>query len=228
MAEISSRKGESLLWLSSWVCDFVSVTENRLWQVYCLLLVVVLLPVPVASVHTHTCFQGHLGSFEMGRVCQWGSCIGILFLSAPICHPPSLMFRRCFVSNWMTNCCVCGLRGHESGVPTMRWKGIIGTTIAVSLLCFTPLDSAVYTVLTRETDTGTSVRLGLWRHKPHTPTDVCLGGRLLGSSASTTVPKAGQAGVNRRRPCSAHHRKSNEAASWSCFFTRKASPLTDQ
>lgn len=141
--------------------------------------------------------------------------------------PPSCSDAALF-SNWMTNCCVCGLLGHESGVPTMRWKGIIGTTIAVSLLCFTPLDSAVYTVLTRETDTGTSVRLGLWRHKPHTPTDVCLGGRLLGSSASTTVPKAGQAGVNRRRPCSAHHRKSNEAASWSCFFTKKASPLTDQ
>lgn len=82
--------------------------------------------------------------------------------------PPSCSDAALF-SNWMTNCCVCGLQGHESGVPTMRWKGVIGTTIAVSLLCFTPLDSAVYTVLTRETDTGTSVRLGLWRRKPHTP-----------------------------------------------------------
>lgn len=42
MAEVSSRKGESLLWLSSWMCDFVSVTENRVWQVYCLHLIIVL------------------------------------------------------------------------------------------------------------------------------------------------------------------------------------------
>lgn len=71
-AEVPSRKGGSLLWLSSWVCDFVSVTENRLWPVYCLQLIVVLCTRACCTCSQHTCFQEHLGSFEMRRVCQWG------------------------------------------------------------------------------------------------------------------------------------------------------------
>lgn len=98
-AEISSRKGESLLWLSSWMCDFVSVTENRLWQVYCLHLIVVLYTC-ACCLCSHTRFQEHLGSFEMGRVCQWGELHrNPVSLSSHLSPPlPRVQMPLCFLT----------------------------------------------------------------------------------------------------------------------------------
>lgn len=127
------------------------------------------------------------------------------------CPLPRVQMPLGFLTGWLP--AVYEASRGVSRVPVMRWKGISGTTLVVSLLFHTDVDSAVYTVLTRETDTGPAVRLGLWRRRPHTPTDVCLRGRLLRSSACTMVPKAGQAGASRTRPCRAHHRKSKRSGS---------------
>lgn len=121
------------------MCDFVSVTENRCGKCtacfsssffyLCLL-----------HLFTHTRVSKDILAALKWEGCASGEAASeSCFSRLPSVTPPPSCSDAALFSNWMTNCCVCGLRGHESGVPTMRWRGVIGTTIAVSLLCFTPL-----------------------------------------------------------------------------------------